>query len=124
MKREKKAFVFAIERNSDKKLLGTISLHNCNWIDRSASLGIAIHDPENRGKGYGQEAIKLLLDFAFKTLNLNRVELETLDFNEIAQKCFRKVGFREVGRKRKAKFINGKYRDTIVMDILKDEWVH
>jgi RimJ/RimL family protein N-acetyltransferase len=97
-------------------------LFNCNWVDRCAVLGIDIHKPEDWGKGYGSEAVRLLLDFAFKNLNFNRVELEVLDFNERAAKCYRKVGFKEIGRKRQARFIDGRYRDALLMDILKDEW--
>ena len=122
-RKEKKAFVFGIETTSDDKFIGTLGLHSCDWTNRSAILGIAIYAPKNRGKGYGQEAINLLLDFAFKTLNLNRVELITFDFNQRAQKCFKKVGFREVGRKRKAYFVDGKYHDTLMMDILREEWL-
>ena len=86
--------------------------------------GISIYDPANRGKGYGQDATSLILDFAFKTLNLHRVELFTFDFNEQAQKVYLKAGFKEVGRRRKAAFIDGQYRDDIVMDILRDEWIN
>jgi RimJ/RimL family protein N-acetyltransferase len=121
-RQERRSFVFAIEETSNKKLLGTVSLFNCDWINRSATLGIAIYDSENWGKGYGSEAIRLVLDFAFKNLNFNRVELETFDFNERAQRCFRKVGFKEIGGKRKARFIAGAYRDVIVMDVLREEW--
>jgi RimJ/RimL family protein N-acetyltransferase len=121
-KQERRSFIFAIEENSSKKLLGTVSLFNCDWVNRSAVLGIALYSSENWGKGYGSEALSLALDFAFKILNFNRVELETFDFNERAQRCFRKVGFKDVGKKRKARFIDGAYRDIIVMDILKEEW--
>jgi len=121
-KRERTRFVFAIEEVKEKKLLGTASLFNCNWVDRSAVLGIDIHGSENWGKGYGSEAVRLLLDFAFKSLNLNRVELEMLDFNERAQRCYRKVGFKEIGIRRQGKFVDGKPRNVILMDILKDEW--
>jgi RimJ/RimL family protein N-acetyltransferase len=121
-RRERRSFVFVIEEISKKKLLGTVSLFSCDWINRSAVLGIAIYGPENWGKGYGSEAVRLVLDFAFKILNFNRVELETFDFNERAQTSFRKVGLKEVGRKRKARFIDGSYRDAIVMDVLKNEW--
>jgi len=64
-----------------------------------------------------------MLVFAFRTLNLNRVELNTFDFNRRAQKCYLKVGFKEVGRRRKARFIDGEYHDDIIMDVLKDEWL-
>ena len=122
-RQERKAFTSAIETVADGKLIGGISLMNINWTNRSAMLGISIYDSKNRGKGYGQESINLVLGFAFRTLNLNRVELEAFDFNERAQKCYLKVGFREVGTKRKARFIDGQYRDVMIMDILRDEWL-
>ena len=122
-RQEKKAFTLAIETIANDKLIGGISLMNINWTNRSAMLGISIYDPKNRGKGYGQESMKLCLDFAFRNLNLNRVELETFDFNKRAKDCYVKVGFREVGTKRKARFIDGRYSDVIIMDILRDEWL-
>ena len=122
-RKEKRDFVFAIETVSDGKLIGTIGLHFCDWTNRSAVLGIAIYDSKNWGKGYGQESINLLLEYAFRTLNLNRVELQTFDFNLRAQKCFKKVGFKEIGRKRKAYYMDGTYHDIILMDILKEEWL-
>ena len=122
-RQEKSGFTFAIETVADKKLVGGTGLFNFNWPSRSAVLGISIYDPKNWGKGYGQEATNLALGFAFNTLNLNRVELYTFDFNKRAQKCYRNVGFREVGRRRKARYVDGEYRDDIIMDILKDEWL-
>lgn len=122
-RQEKKAFTLAIETIADGKPIGGVSLMNINWTNRSTMLGISIYDPENRGKGYGQESMKLCLDFAFRNLNLNRVELETFDFNERAKNCYLKVGFKEVGTKRKARFINGQYHDVIIMDILRNEWL-
>lgn len=122
-RQERKAFTFAIETIADNKAIGGIALMNCDWTNRSTILGISIWDQRNRDKGYGQESINLILDFAFKILNLNRVELETFDFNKRAQRCYQKVGFKEVGRKRKARFIDGKYCDDILMDILRDEWL-
>ncbi len=122
-RQERKAFTLAIETISDSKLIGGIGLFNIDWTSRSAMLGISIYGPQSRGKGYGQESINLILDFAFRILNLNRVELDTFDFNERAQKCYLKVGFKEVGRRRRARFIDGQYHDDIIMDILKDEWL-
>jgi len=122
-RQERKGFTFAIETIADGKLMGGAGLFNIDWTSRSAMFGISIYDPEKWGKGYGQESTSLVLDFAFRTLNLNRVELDTFDFNKRAQKCYLKVGFKEVGRRRKARFIDGKYRDAIIMDILKDEWL-
>jgi len=122
-RQERKAFIFAIETKTDNALIGGTSLFNIHWTHRSTEAGIAIFNPENWGKGYGQEAMNLNLGFAFRNLNLNRVELDTFDFNKRAQKCYLKVGFKEVGRRRKARFIDGEYHDDIIMDILKDEWL-
>ena len=122
-RQERKAFTFAIEAITDNKLIGGTGLFNIDWTSRSAMAGISIYNPECWGKGYGQESMKLILSFAFRNLNLNRVELDTFDFNRRAQKCYLNVGFKEVGRRRKARFIDGQYRDDIIMDILKDEWL-
>lgn len=122
-RQERKAFIFAFETKTDNTLIGGTSLFNIHWTHRSTEAGIAIFNPENWGKGYGQEAMNLSLGFAFRNLNLNRVELDTFDFNKRAQKCYLKVGFKEVGRRRKARFIDGEYHDDIIMDILKDEWL-
>ena len=122
-RQERKAFIFAIETKTDNKLIGGTSLYNIDWTNRSTEAGIAIFNPEYWGKGYGREAMNLNLGFAFRNLNLNRVELYAFDFNKRAKKCFLKVGFKEVGRKRKAHFIDGEYHDAIIMDILKDEWL-
>jgi len=122
-RQEKKGFTFAIATIAENKLIGGVSLFNINWVSRSAMFGISIYDPKNRGKGYGQESTRLILDFAFKTLNLHRVELFTFDFNTQAQETYKKVGFKEIGRRRKAAFIDGQYHDDVVMDILRDEWL-
>jgi len=122
-RQERKAFTFAIETMADNKLIGGTGLFNIDWTSRSAMVGVSIYNPEYWGKGYGQESMNLIVGFAFRTLNLDRVELDVFDFNKRAQKCYLKVGFKEVGRRRKARFIDGKYHDDIIMDILKDEWL-
>ena len=122
-RQERKAFTFAIETTVDNKLIGGTSIFDINWTSRSAATGISIYNSDYWGKGYGQESMNLILNFAFRILNLNRVELETFDFNKRAQKCYLEVGFKEVGRRRKACFIDGQYRDDIIMDLLKDEWL-
>lgn len=113
---------FAIVLNENDALIG-----NCgfNWTDpakRSGEIGIFIGDKENRGKGYGSEAIALLLEFGFNVLNLHSVSLNFYSFNEQAAACYKKCGFREAGRKREAYFCNGKYHDILTMDILEDEY--
>ncbi|MBQ2938341.1 MAG: GNAT family N-acetyltransferase [Clostridia bacterium] len=114
--------VFAIIDSSEDKLIGTVGLHQVNHFKRKAELGIFIGDKEYREKGYGTEAIRLILDYGFNYLNLNNIKLDLMEFNKRALACYKKCGFKEYGRRRKCEFINGKYYDIIEMDILAEEF--
>ena len=113
---------FAIVELNTNKLIGVISLENFYWVTRNAELGIFIGDPDYRGNGYGTEAIKLLLEFGFKYLNLHSIRLSLLDVNERAHKCYLKCGFKDTGITRDAIFLNGKYHNKLHMDILENEF--
>lgn len=110
-----------VESNTDK-LIGTIGLENFDWIKRRAVLGIFIGDKDFRSNGYGTEAIKMLLEYGFKYLNLHSIKLELLSINERAHKCYLKCGFKDTGRSREDIFLNGKYYDKLYMDILENEF--
>lgn len=113
---------FAIVRLEDDKLIGTVGLESISHIHRGATLGIFIGDKDGRNKGYGTEAIRLILDYGFNYLNLNNIKLDVMEFNDRAIACYRKCGFKECGRRRKCYFLNGKYYDQIEMDILAEEF--
>lgn len=104
------------------KLIGTIGLHRFNYIERSAVLGIFIGDSDFRSDGYGTEAIRLLLEYGFKYLNLHSIRLDLLSINERAHKCYLKCGFKDTGCSREQIFLNGKYYDKLHMDILENEF--
>ena len=114
--------VFAIIDLQTDEMIGTAGLHNIDHINRTATLGIFIGNKNYWSKGYGTEAVKLILDFGFNYLNLNNIHLDLMEFNVRALKCYEKCGFKEIGRRRKCKFINGKYYDSISMDILSEEF--
>lgn len=113
---------FSIITIKDDKLIGTVGLMDIDNINRSAELGIFIGEEEYRSNGYGSEAIKLILDYGFNYLNLHRIYLNLLSANERAHKCYIKCGFKDAGREREAVYLNGKYYDGILMDILKGEF--
>ena len=121
-KREGKEYQFAVENKETKEFLGTAGLFGIDNIIHSAELGLCIHAEKNWSKGYGTDIMKVLLKFGFEYLNLNRIMLRVYDFNERGQKTYLKVGFTDVGKLRQAHFVNGKYHDVILMDILKEEW--
>jgi len=105
-----------------EKLIGNCGIHAIDWKNRVGEIGIAIGEKEYQNKGYGTEALELLLDYGFKTVNLNRLELYTYSFNARALKSYKKVGFIEEGRKRQFIWSKGKYHDAILMGILAEEW--
>lgn len=113
---------FAIIDVETDEMIGTIGLHSIDHINRTATLGIFIGNKNYWSKGYGTEAIQLILDFGFNYLNLKNINLALMEFNQRALKCYEKCGFKEIGRRRKCKFINGKYYDAILMDILAEEF--
>ena len=114
---------FAIIDLQTDEMIGTVGLHEVDNINRTATLGIFIGNKNYWSKGYGTEAIQLILDFGFNYLNLNNIELALMEFNQRALKRYEKCGFKEIGRRRKSKFINGRYYDSILMDILAEEFM-
>lgn len=113
---------FNIVNLEDDKLVGTVGLEHINWVERSAILGIFIGDDDFRSNGYGTEAIRLLLEYGFKYLNLHSIRLDLLSVNERAHKCYLKCGFKDSGKSREEIFLNGKYYDKLHMDILENEF--
>ena len=113
---------FVIVTIDENKMIGTVSLEKIDWINRNATLGIFIGDKDYRSKGYGTEAIKLILEYGFKYMNLHNIKLDLMEFNERALKCYQKCGFKEYGRKRKSKFVYGRYYNSININILADEF--
>ena len=83
---------FSIITLDDDKLIGTVGLERIDHLHRTATLGIFIGDKDYLSKGYGTEAIRLLLDYGFNYMNLHSVKLHLLSFNERALKCYKKCG--------------------------------
>ena len=113
---------FSIITLDEDKLIGTVGLERIEHVHRTATMGIFIGDKEYLSKGYGTEAIRLLIDYGFNYLNLHSIKLTVFAFNERAIRCYKKCGFKETGRHRENRFINGKYYDTVSMDILESEF--
>jgi RimJ/RimL family protein N-acetyltransferase len=111
-----------IELNSSGTLVGVCGLHDIDVVDRCATLGIFFGAEEHRGRGYGREALQLLLDYGFGTLNLHRVELQVLGGNERARRCYQALGFREEGVARAKRFVHGEYLDELHLGLLATEW--
>lgn len=113
---------FAIHLKDDDEPIGVISLMNMSEANGSAELSIIVGDPEDRRRGYGSEAIELLLCYAFDSLGLNRIGLSAFDYNEEAISAYEKLGFMVEGRFRHAIKRRTGFHDAIMMSILKSEW--
>lgn len=116
------SIVLAIALKNNDAMIGDISINAIDKIHRKAFIGIAIGNPGYVSKGHGSEALTLLLNYAFGTLNLHRIELHAYAFNKRAIDCYKKVGFKEEGRSRKAHFADGKYHDIVNMAVLDSDW--
>lgn len=114
--------LLAVETRADGLHIGNCGIHDASPEHRKGTLGIVIGEKEYWGRGYGTDAVRCLLRLAFQRMNLHRVELTVLDLNERARACYRKCGFVEEGRLRQDRFVDGRYVDTIVMGILREEW--
>ena len=112
--------VFAIE-TLEGVHIGNVGLHNVNWKDRHAELGIVIGEKEYWGQGYGTDTILTLLAYAFKALNLHRVFLRVDVDNPRGIHCYEKCGFRREGTLQQVVFRDGAYKDQYLMAILEDQ---
>lgn len=111
-----------IALRADESYLGQCDLRLGGDASRQAELAIVIPNPVNRGKGYGREALTLLLDFGFGTLNLHKIHLKVFTRNEPAIALYRSLGFIEEGLLRDEVYRNGEYLDEMVMSLLDGEW--
>jgi RimJ/RimL family protein N-acetyltransferase len=102
--------------------IGNIGFSRLNWHSRVGVLGIMIGEKSLWDKGYGAEAINLLLEFGFRTLGLHRVVLYVDSVNERAIACYKKCGFVVEGAQRKHEFYRGGYIEDLFMGILREDW--
>ena len=114
--------VFALE-TKEGVYLGGIGLHRIDWENCNAEVGIVIGRKEYWGKGYGTDAMMTILDFAFNQMNLHRVYLRVFEYNLGGIKSYEKCGFKKEGILREDRYANGEYHDTVMMGILRREFI-
>ena len=113
---------FTIYETTTWRAVGFCMLRDIDPLHGTAGFALTIGDPADRGKGYGTEATRLLLDLAFTGLGLHNVQPQVHASNTAAQRAYQKVGFKEIGRRRSAVFMGGGRWDVIFMDILAEEF--
>ncbi|WP_439021990.1 GNAT family N-acetyltransferase [Bacillus thuringiensis] len=121
--RKSNSVSFMLRTVQDDRLIGFVAIHGIEWNNRTGLLAIGIGDVNDRGKGYGKEAIQLILKYAFYEMNLHRVGLDVISYNKAAIALYKKMGFQMEGCMREAVQRDGKCFDRIIMGILRDEWI-
>lgn len=106
----------------DGHCIGIAKLRGFDQDNRQARYSIGIFSPDFRGKGYGTEATRLVLEYAFGDLALHRVDLRVLDFNKQAIACYEKCGFVREGLERESSWIGGRWQTDVMMSILEHEY--
>lgn len=115
-------YFFSIRTLKENQLLGDIGLDGIQWTHGDAFLGIALGNREDWGKGYGSDAMDLVLRYAFRELNLYRVSLNVFEYNPRAIHVYEKLGFVNEGRMRQFLNREGKRWDFLYMGITRQEW--
>ena len=120
--RERGRYAFALRLHYSDELIGVIELDNVYFANGTGSIAIGIGDASHRGKGYGAEAVALLLKFAFWELNLHRVGLTVFSYNDPAIALYEKLGFKREGVMREMIQRDGQHYDMLLYGLLKSEW--
>jgi RimJ/RimL family protein N-acetyltransferase len=115
-------FNFAIRLREGDRLIGFIRVFDIMWTHGSGRLQLGIGDPNDRRHGYGGEALKLVLRYAFDELNLHRLSATTFEYNTAALNFLQRAGFTVEVRRRQAVNRDGRRWDVIALGLLRDEW--
>lgn len=120
---KKKRFIICKKPNLEP--IGEMNYLGWDSRNQKCELGIKICEIKEQGKGYGKDALYHFIDFLFRFLNLNKIELTSMIDNKRAHNLYRKLGFKEIGIIRQGYFDSrtGEFSDVMYMDLLKSEWI-
>ncbi len=113
---------FTIFERHLERPIGITGLYGVDFRNRTAEFAITIAESDARGRGYGTEATRLMLDYAFTALGLHNVMLRVFSFNIAGIRTYAKAGFKKFGRRRECYLMGGKTWDVIYMECLASEW--
>lgn len=122
MAKEEKDIPFSIRTLVEDRLVGMLVIRDVVWQARHCSFFIGIGDPGERGQGYGSDAVRVLLKYAFLEMNMHRVGLDVMSYNADAIRAYQAAGFQLDGRLRAFVYRDGVYYDMLQMSILRGEW--
>ena len=115
---------FAIERKDDRTHVGNASIHDIEWVSRTAAFGLFIGEPSAWNRGFGSDAIRTLVRFAFDEMNLRKLRINVFEYNERAKHVLEAQGFVQEGRLRQEFYREGTYHDIVILSIFRGEQKH
>lgn len=115
-------YAFAIRALTGDELIGWVELDDIEWPHATGWIGIGIGNPAYWSKGYGTDAMKILIRFAFLEVGLYRLSLNVFEYNERALRVYEKLGFKVEGRVKNYLNRDGRRWDVIYMGLLRPEW--
>jgi len=121
---DKNVFYFVIRAKEDDRLIGKAVINRIEWSNGNGWIRLGIGSQDDQRKGYGSQALTMLLRFAFAELNLFRVSATVQEYNEAGSALLKKFGFVEEVRRRQALDRDGRRWDLVVFGLLKDEWAN
>lgn len=121
VKEDQDANLFGIELTASGQFIGTIAVYGVNWKNSTCQIGVAL-GADFQGKGYGTEAMRLLVDFIFSYMHINKVKLQVFSYNEQAIASYKKCGFTHEGTLREELFRFGTFHDVHCMGLLRKDW--
>lgn len=116
-------FLFAVRLIADDTFIGLIEFDGIDWSNRTTFVSIGIGEATHRGRGYGLDAMKLALNFAFNELNLHRVCLTVFGYNAAAIALYDRLGFTREGVYREHLERDGRRHDMLLYGLLRHEWL-
>ena len=119
---DKSMYYFAIRARDDNRLIGNAIVEDIEWPNGNCEIHLGIGSTDDRRKGYGTQALRMLLRFAFAEINMYRVTAHVPQYNEAAIALLKRFGFVEEVRRRQALARDGQRWDLFVFGLLKDEW--
>ncbi|ERI94324.1 acetyltransferase, GNAT family [Clostridiales bacterium oral taxon 876 str. F0540] len=115
-------FVISEKNDPEHKYIGSIGLKDIDYIHRKGELNIALGYIENMSKGYGTDAVKLILEYGFNRLGLNKIYLRFIKFNEGARKAYEKAGLKYICEFKEDIYYKGNYYSQVYMEVLRTEY--
>ncbi len=111
---------FAIERKDNRTHIGNASIHEIDWVSRTAQFGLFIGDPTAWNRGFGSDAVRTLVQFAFIEMNLRKLRIHVFDYNERAKHVLAAAGFVQEGKLEREYFREGTYHDLVILSVFNE----